>query len=142
VALRQGRFAGEEKVQAFIWKAAKMAWRMRCRKWETRMSGLSESFDLPDPAHGRWMREFVHDEVYRDQIRAMLGRACPKCARLFELQFFRGFGDDALADDLGVRNSTLKVKRSRCLKKLREYIESHPEAARLFEDSAINIHTP
>ena len=139
VALRQGRFGGEGKVCAFIWKASKMAWRMRCRKWIP--TSLDDTEARIDPDTEKWMRKLIFDEVNRDAIRSMLCKACPKCARLLELQFFRGYLDEALADELGVKGSTLKVDRSRCLRKIREYITEHPEAAELFEASSISLHS-
>ncbi|MEM0998126.1 MAG: sigma-70 family RNA polymerase sigma factor [Bacteroidota bacterium] len=130
-ALSEERFSGPIKVRAYIWKAAQNTWYLR-RNRSAGLFPLAEDFDPADPAGGEWLRELLHDEIHRAEILALFEVACPGCKLLLERHFFEQHSNEAIADFLGQKVNSIKVKRSRCLRSLREYLQRHPHAADIF----------
>jgi RNA polymerase sigma factor (sigma-70 family) len=129
--LQGDKFGGEQKVRAFLWQTARNAWLLKCRRI-SKEPPLPDCYDPPDSSFEGMMRELVNDEENREAILEMITRACPPCRELLELQFFHGFSNEALADHFDHKENSVKVKRSNCLKTMREYLRNHPEEISLF----------
>jgi RNA polymerase sigma factor (sigma-70 family) len=132
--LQGDKFGGEQLVRAFLWQTARNVWVLKCRG-SKKESPLPDHLDPPDNSAEAMLRDLINDEQNRDEILQMIGRACPSCRELLELQFFQGFANEALAEHFGHQENSVKVKRSNCLKTLREYLRAHPEAVELFTHS-------
>lgn len=129
--LRGDKFGGEQKVRAFLWQTARYAWLMKCRR-DKHDFPLADSHDTPDSGYESMMRDLLNDEDNREEILNMISQACQSCRELLELQFFQGYSNEALADHFQNKENSIKVRRSNCLKTIREHLRSHPEYLELF----------
>jgi RNA polymerase sigma factor (sigma-70 family) len=138
--LRGDKFGGEQKVRAFLWQTARNCWLMKCRiNKKEPLAPDNPKQEQPDSWLEAMMRDLLNDEANRNEILNMISRACPSCRELLELQFFHGYSNESLADHFQNKENSVKVRRSNCLKTLREYIKAHPEAIKLFTVPAISL---
>jgi RNA polymerase sigma-70 factor (ECF subfamily) len=132
-ALRQGRLREPEKLPAFVAGTGRNLINSHVRSLAKRPEpvtlGLEEAtIPDPDPDSGELLFE---EEEKRDMVLAVLKKLEPADRRILYLTLSEGLNPREIALEMGLKPETIRLRKSRALKRVRQKLQKMTRKGRL-----------